>query len=180
LWEICYLKKLLKYPCLNSLIQRYIVFNTSRENFLVALHKFPFKHMENILLAFEDPNRKYSIKDIRKIALSCGPDTREVVYMLSFILSYGKISQTDMGWVKTNELEEKPRKPWRFRFLKEIFDVILILNKNPTSIQEISSETNLDEENVKESLSFLSSITNKGVIKIHGNFFKRKYELQIN
>jgi predicted transcriptional regulator len=135
--------------------------------------------MINILSTFEKSNKRYSIKDIRNIAQSCGPDTREVTHMLSYIVSFGKIIQTDNGWVRTNELEEKPKKPRRFRFLEEIFRIILILNKKPKSIPEISSETNLSEEKVVNSLSFLNSITNKGFLITHDNFIRKKYELQL-
>ena len=143
------------------------------------LYKFPFKHMENILSTFVQPNREYSIREIRKFAQSCGPDTREVTSMLSYILSFGKVSQNESGWIRTNERPQKPNKPRRFQFLNEIFGVILSINNNSKSIQEISSEINLDEKKILRYLLFLNKITDKGYLEKKGNFLIRKYVLKV-
>ncbi|MFW9992180.1 MAG: hypothetical protein ACFFD4_09055 [Candidatus Odinarchaeota archaeon] len=130
------------------------------------LIKFPFKYMKAIMKAFPDAEEKpLSIFELQKSAGACYPDTSEVTQMLSYLTSFGKVTQNGDGrWLRTAEKDNKPKKPGRApRYLTEILEIIKVLAPDsPKSIDEVAKETGLETGMVEEFLPFLADITDRG------------------
>jgi hypothetical protein len=129
-----------------------------------------------IVKSLASTDESLNIYDIQRVSRSCVPDTAEVTEMLSFITSYGKIFETSKGWIRVNEYDEKPNKPRRFFYLKEIYNILSELSEEkPLNCGIIAEKTNINVERVLEYLDFLSAITKDGYVKLDSHNYPSSY-----
>lgn len=127
------------------------------------LDKFPFKHMLEMVGVIAEAPGGASLGDIAAGGHSCYPDTREVTSMASYLTSFGRVQGDGKGWTRAKiDLEPGRQVTFRKRFVEEVERVINALSQDPKDIYLISSETGIDEQAVREYLSFLAELTGRG------------------
>ncbi|OLS18681.1 MAG: hypothetical protein HeimC3_01180 [Candidatus Heimdallarchaeota archaeon LC_3] len=135
--------------------------------------------MISIVTSLASSNESLNIYDIQKSSLSCIPDTNEVLTMLSYLTSFGKISETTKGWIRIYENDEKPLRPKRFFYLKDIYNVLSELTEEkPLNSVRIAENIDIDVSQVREYLEFLVTITSTGNIKLENNGYPPSYYIE--
>lgn len=120
-----------------------------------------------------------NIYEIQRVSRSCFSDTNEVTQMLSFLTSFGKVSETSEGWIKENKSDQKPSKPRRFYYLKDIYSILSELSEEkPLECGNLAEKIHIEAKLVLEYLEFLSIITNIGTVRKEGNNYPLSYRIR--
>lgn len=132
---------------------------------MVKLDKYPFKHMIAIVNAFSSGDKAVDLTDLRQATGACYLDTKEVLLLLEYLTSFGKITQKDNKWIReTPEEVIKINKPRKYHHLNEIAGIFELLGSGPKTLEELERETEIESKILDELLPFLSSITSAGYL----------------
>ncbi|MFX1515797.1 MAG: hypothetical protein ACFFC6_05765 [Promethearchaeota archaeon] len=141
--------------------------------------KFPFKYFLPIIHALEKENT-LSAWQIAKSIGSCISDASEVTRMLHYITHYGKIISEQGKWkiIRKEENTDPPSKDFRVKYIQNYITLIETLNNELQSVEEIAKKTSLEMNEIEENLPYLSLITNKGSIELHGSGPRKQWGLK--
>lgn len=145
----------------------------------IDLYKFPFKWMVTIINTLEEGKTLSSYNISRKIG-SCVADSREVTRMLYYLTSFGKIvSNSSNEWkILVSKKNDDIPKNFRFKYIEDLIVLIQNLNDNFRSINDLASELSQNEGDIREMLSLLFKITQKGQIKADGSGINQNWTLE--
>ena len=127
-----------------------------------ALNAFPYKHMRMIVDLITEG--EIGVRQIAAATGMCSFDSTEVVDMLAYLSTYGRVEHTDDGWVIHPEDDESVYERFRTRYIETAKAILEKLSTEPKTVIELSKETNLSEEMVDLFLPFLAEISRLGVI----------------
>ncbi|MHA1166345.1 MAG: hypothetical protein ACTSRU_00875 [Candidatus Hodarchaeales archaeon] len=118
---------------------------------------------------FLEAEKAVTLNDLRQATGACYFDTREVLQILEYITSFGKITMNDNTWViETPEEKIKSKRPRRYHYIEGIIEIIELLSNGPKSLDELVRETKISQEKLAEVLPFFSSITSAGFLSSNG------------
>ena len=132
------------------------------------LKNFPFKSMIPIInfLSSHASNSQVDISDIMSASNACYPDTLEVVQMLSYLTSFGSVSNHGLGWTLEHGQPFTNRKTFREYFLNDVLKIISSLNAEPKDISIVNELVqDIDKNELQSILAFLQTITSYGIVK---------------
>ncbi|MFX0122438.1 MAG: hypothetical protein ACFFAE_02290 [Candidatus Hodarchaeota archaeon] len=144
-------------------------------------NKFPFKYFLGVIEALEGEDALSSWQIANSIG-SCTSDASEVTRMLHYLTHYGKVvSNADRGnWriIRKNEDSNPPSKDFRVKYIQKYLTIIELLTGEPQSEKELSNKASLELNEVKEALSYLKLITEKGYIYLQGSGPRQQWKMQ--
>ncbi len=147
---------------------------------LIQKNEFPFKWIPKILSVLEDKDF-CTTSQVAKAIGSCVSDAGEVLRMMKFLTYFGKINaNSENKWRLKYAPEDinSPRKDFRFKYIQNLIEVIEILKEGPKSTHEIANKISQELDYVREILSFLSLITEKGFVCLRGEGYPREWTLR--
>jgi len=126
------------------------------------LNAYPFKKMQMIVDLIAEG--EISVRQIAAATGMCSFDSTEVSDMLAHLTTFGRVEQTNDGWVIHPEDKESVYERFRQRHLKTVEAILAKLSAEAKTTNELSQETSLSKETVDLFLPFLADITRLGVI----------------
>jgi hypothetical protein len=143
-------------------------------------NKFPFKYFLSIINTLENENTLPAWQ-IAKFIGSCISDASEVTRMLHYLTHYGKIVSNPEGkWkiVKNKMISDPPSKKFRANYIKQFITLIERLTSEPQSLEELGEELSLELDEIRNFLSYLSLLTEKGYIQLEGSGPRQQWSLK--
>ncbi|MHA2289802.1 MAG: hypothetical protein ACXABG_13540 [Promethearchaeota archaeon] len=140
-------------------------------------NKFPFKWMSRVIKAFDGIEKGRSSFQIARTIGSCGPDASEVLKMLAYVTSFGKVVESNGKW-KTIHSPLNPyqnQSGFRYNYIEGLDQLIKELSGDFISIEELSSLNGRDTQEILSELTFLSQITEKGRVILEQKRFPQKF-----
>ncbi|MFX1318789.1 MAG: hypothetical protein ACFE9D_03400 [Promethearchaeota archaeon] len=126
------------------------------------LEAFPFKNMRTIVDLVEEG--EVDVSAIRSATGMCSFDSTEVLDMLTYLTSFGRVEAEEGGWLLQKTEEEAAYERFRKSFLEAAVAILSKLTEKAKSVEQLSKETGLKLETVEVYLPFLADITRLGVI----------------
>jgi hypothetical protein len=142
--------------------------------------KFPFKYFLSIINTLENENA-LSAWQIAKSIGSCISDASEVTRMLHYLTHYGKIvSNPEKGWkiMGSKQATDPPSTNFRAKYIKKYTALIEGLTSEPQSLEELGENLSFELEEIRDTLLYLSLITEKGYIHLEGSDPRQQWSLK--
>ena len=135
--------------------------------------------MPRIVQVFNSHKQPLPTHQIAQAIGSCRSDAKEALKMMQYITSFGRVLVVNDKWRREMSADMIPRdKPkFRFRYIKEMIQVIENLPEDFISIEEVVSLNNGEKSEIEQSLSFIAKITQNGQISSSGNLLSQKWTL---
>ncbi len=142
--------------------------------------KFPFKWMSRVMDAFEGADGNKSSFQIARTIGSCSPDASEVLKMMVYITSHGKIIESNGMWkiISPPIVSDLDLAGFRTKYIQKLDQLIKSLSSSFVTIETLTSSNGRDNGEVQKELQFLSQITEKGQIIIARKKFPQKFALK--
>lgn len=140
--------------------------------------KFPFKYFLPIIEALKKDNA-LSAWQIAKSIGSCISDASEVTRMLHYLTHYGKIISEQEDWriIRKEKKNGSPTKDFRVKYIKKYITLIEALTSELQNVEELGRITSLDLNEIKEILTFLHLVTEKGYVDLQGSGPRQQWKL---
>jgi len=140
--------------------------------------KFPFKYFLAIIDALEK-NNALSAWQISKSIGSCISDASEVTRMLYYLTHYGKITSEQEKWriIKKDKKTDSPTKDFRVKYIQNYITLIEALTNELQSVEKLASRTSLELNEIKEILTYLRLLTEKGFVGLQGSGPRQQWRL---
>ena len=136
--------------------------------------------MPKIATVLENKDSQTS-SQVAKAIGSCSSDAGEVLRMMNYITYFGRINpNSENKWTIKYSPEDinSPSKNFRFKCLQNLLEVIEILKEGPQSTHEIANKISQELDDVRELLSFLSMITEKGFVCLKGEGYPQQWVMR--
>ena len=139
--------------------------------------KYPFKWMSRVVKTFEGIDKSLSSFQIARAIGSCSPDASEVLKMMTYLTSFGKVVESDGNWYLIHSPEEPINIVTGFRtnYLKGLDQLIESLSNDLLPIEELTNINGRDPAEVQKELEFLSQITKSGQVILERKRFPQKF-----
>jgi hypothetical protein len=139
--------------------------------------RFPFKWIPRILTVFEGTDESFSSFQIARAIGSCGPDASEVLRILVYLTSFGKVVESEGKWkidIPHTDLD-RDQSGFRLKYIKNLDQLLNSLSHCYTPIDELTKINGRDSTEIQEELEFLAQITEKGFVFLAKTNFPQKY-----
>ncbi|PWI46947.1 hypothetical protein CEE45_14270 [Candidatus Heimdallarchaeota archaeon B3_Heim] len=139
--------------------------------------KYPFKWMPRIVEMFEGIDKGLSSFQIARTIGSCSPDASEVLKLMVYLTSFGKVVESDGNWkiIVSPFNIERNQSRIRIDYIKGLDLLIQNLSNDFVPIEELISINGRDTAETQKELEFLSLITKKGQFFIERKRFPQKF-----
>lgn len=143
--------------------------------------KFPYKYFLSIIETLAKENALVSWQIARAID-SCILDASEVTRMLHYLTHYGKIvsNPENNNWriIRKKEVSDPPSKNFRVKYIQKYITIIEVLTDEPQNVEELANKASLELNEIKEVLSDLKLISEKGYIHLQGSGLRQQWSLK--
>lgn len=135
--------------------------------------------MPRIVQVFNTHKRPLSSRHIAQTIGSCSSDAKETLKMMQYITSYGRVVLANGKWRREMSVTKIPQdKPkFRFRYIKEVIQLIENLPEDFVSLDELASLHNREKSEIEQCLSFVVKITQNGQISSQGNLLSQLWTI---
>ena len=139
--------------------------------------KYPFKWMPRIVEAFKGIDKGLSSFQIARTIGSCSPDASEVLKLMVYLTSFGKVVESDGKWKIISFPFDLERAQSRIRIdsIKGLGQLIQNLSSDFVPIEELTTINGRDTVEIQKELEFLSQITKNGQFFIERKRFPQKF-----
>ncbi|MHA1977458.1 MAG: hypothetical protein ACW98F_16000 [Candidatus Hodarchaeales archaeon] len=139
--------------------------------------KYPFKWMPRIVEVFKGIDKGLSSFQIARTIGSCSPDASEVLKLMVYLTSFGKVVESDGKWkiIGSPFDIEHNKSGIRINYIKGLDQLIQNLSNNFVPIEEITKINGRDSAELQKELEFLSLITKNGQFFIQRKRFPQKF-----
>lgn len=99
--------------------------------------------------------------------------------MLHYLTHYGKIISEQEDWriIRKEKKNGSPTKDFRVKYIKKYITLIEALTSELQNVEELGRITSLDLNEIKEILTFLHLVTEKGYVDLQGSGPRQQWKL---
>lgn len=133
--------------------------------------------MSRVIDIFESTDGSLSSFQVARTIGSCGPDASEVLKILVYLTSFGKVIESEGNWkidIQPKDLE-RDQSGIRLEHINNLDQLIQSLTNNYTPVEELTEINGRDSTDIQEELEFLAQITQRGYIFLAKTKFPQKY-----
>ncbi len=133
--------------------------------------------MPRVIEAFDGIDKGLSSFQIARTIGSCSPDAFEVLKMLAYLTSYGKVVESSGKWkiLQLSTDSNQDSSGFQNNYLHGLEKLVKSLTGDFKSIDEITSINGRDTQEIQAELTFLSQITEKGQVFMERKKFPQKF-----